>query len=53
MKILVFSQCFYPERFLINDIVKELVSVGHEVTVVTGQPNYPAAKFIPNIRVST
>lgn len=50
MKILVFSQCFYPERFLINDIVKELVSVGHEVTVVTGQPNYPGGEIYPEYK---
>ena len=50
MKILVFSQCFYPERFLINDIVKELVSVGHEVTVVTGQPNYPGGEIFPEYK---
>ena len=50
MKILIFSQCFYPERFLINDIVKELVSAGHEVTVVTGQPNYPLGDVFPEYK---
>ena len=42
MKILIFSQYFYPERFLINEIADELVKGGHEVTVVTGLPNYPS-----------
>lgn len=41
MKILVISQYFYPEQFRINDIVEELVKRGHEVTVLTGLPNYP------------
>lgn len=50
MKILIFSQCFYPERFLINDIVKQLVSVGNEVTVVTGQPNYPGGEIFPEYK---
>ncbi len=41
MRILVVSQYFYPEQFRINDIVEELVNRGHQVTVVTGLPNYP------------
>lgn len=43
--ILVISQYFYPEEFRINDICKEWVKRGHEVTVVTGIPNYPKGKF--------
>ncbi len=43
--ILVISQYFYPEQFRINDICKELVNRGFEVTVVTGIPNYPQGKF--------
>lgn len=41
MKILVISQYFYPENFRINDIVKELVKRGHDISVLTGLPNYP------------
>ena len=41
MRILVVSQYFYPEQFQINEIVAELVQRGHDVTVVTGHPNYP------------
>lgn len=44
MKILVVCQYFYPEQFRINDICKELVKRGHEVTVLTGLPNYPKGK---------
>lgn len=43
--ILVISQYFYPERFRINDICKEWVKRGYEVTVITGIPNYPQGKF--------
>lgn len=43
--ILVISQYFYPEDFRINDICKEWIKRGHEVTVVTGIPNYPQGKF--------
>lgn len=35
------SQYFYPESFIINDVVTKLVEQGHEVTVATGKPNYP------------
>lgn len=43
--ILVISQYFYPEQFRINDICKELVKRGCEVTVITGIPNYPQGKY--------
>ncbi|MEK3993958.1 glycosyltransferase family 4 protein [Psychrobacillus sp. FSL K6-2365] len=41
MKILIVCQYFYPERFRVNDISFELVKQGHDVTVLTGLPNYP------------
>ena len=41
MKILIVSQYFWPERFLINDLAKELSKQGHQITVLTGKPNYP------------
>ena len=41
MKILVVCQYYYPEPFRISDICEELVKRGHEVTVLTGVPNYP------------
>jgi glycosyltransferase involved in cell wall biosynthesis len=40
MKILISSQHFYPDNFRINDITKELVARGHEVTVITSLPDY-------------
>ncbi|NUU95823.1 glycosyl transferase family 1 [Marinitoga sp. 1135] len=45
MKILFVTQHFYPEQFRINDIFFELVKRGHEVTVLTGLPNYPSGKI--------
>jgi glycosyltransferase involved in cell wall biosynthesis len=45
MRILVVSQYFWPENFRINDLVKGLISRGHEVTVLTGKPNYPEGSF--------
>lgn len=44
-KLLVISQYFYPEQFRINDMCKEWVKRGKEVTVVTGIPNYPQGKY--------
>lgn len=41
MKILVISQYFYPENFRINTLCRELVSRGHDVTVMTAYPQYP------------
>lgn len=44
LKISVFSYVFYPETFLLNELVKELSSE-HDVTVYTGLPNYPLGEF--------
>lgn len=41
MRILVISQYFWPEPFIINDLVKTLSEHGNEVVVLTGKPNYP------------
>ena len=45
MKILVVSQYFYPENFRITDLVFSLKERGHEVTVLTGKPNYSKTHF--------
>jgi glycosyltransferase involved in cell wall biosynthesis len=47
MRILVVTQYFWPENFRINDLVAELVRRGHEVTVLTGRPNYPGGALFP------
>ena len=44
-KILVICQYFHPEQFRINDICSEWVKRGHDVTVLTGIPNYPQGRF--------
>ena len=41
MKIIVISQRYWPENFRITDVAESLVSLGHDVTVLTGLPNYP------------
>lgn len=41
LKILIVSQYFWPENMRINNMVEGFVAKGHEVTVLTGLPNYP------------
>ncbi|MDO9197158.1 glycosyltransferase family 4 protein [Rhodoferax sp.] len=50
MRLLVVSQYFWPENFRINDLVAELVRRGHQVTVLTGLPNYPDGKVFQGFR---
>lgn len=45
MNILIITQYFYPENFKSNDLAFELKSRGHDVTVLTGLPNYPEGKI--------
>jgi len=52
MRILVFSQHFWPETFRINDVVRGLRDAGHEVQVLTGQPNYPDGVVFPGYRAA-
>jgi colanic acid biosynthesis glycosyl transferase WcaI len=45
LNILIVSQYFYPENFRINDFAQEFQSREHNVTVLTGIPNYPGGEF--------
>ena len=47
MRILIVSQYFWPENFRVNDLSTGLVQRGHQVTILTGIPNYPDGKFYP------
>ena len=47
MKILAVCQYYDPEPFRITDICEELVRRGHEVTILTGVPNYPMGEIYP------
>ncbi len=50
MKLLIVSQYFSPEHFIINDVVRKLTDQGHEVIVATGKPNYPDGDIYPGYR---
>lgn len=52
MKLGVVSQYFWPETFLINDLVRHLAAAGHEVTVFTGKPNYPGGKVFSSYQAA-
>lgn len=47
MRLLVVTQYFWPEDFRVNELVRELVARGHQVTVLTGKPNYPGGDVFP------
>jgi colanic acid biosynthesis glycosyl transferase WcaI len=47
MRLLVVTQYFWPENFRINDLVSDLFRRGHQVTVLTGVPNYPDGHVYP------
>ncbi|MBC2889924.1 glycosyltransferase family 4 protein [Gordonibacter massiliensis (ex Traore et al. 2017)] len=44
MRLLVVSQHYWPEPFNVTDVCETLVARGHEVTVLTGLPNYPEGR---------
>ncbi|MBI6855465.1 glycosyltransferase family 4 protein [Pseudomonas cichorii] len=50
LKVLVVTQYFWPENMRINDLVRDLSAKGHEVTVLTGLPNYPEGKVFESYR---
>ena len=47
MKLLIVSQYCWPEVFGINALAQALAQRGVEVTVLTGQPNYPEGHIFP------
>lgn len=51
MRILILSQHFWPESFIINDFAKNLKEQGHEVLVATGKPNYPSGEIFQGYKL--
>lgn len=50
MRVLVWTQYFWPESFHINHVVEELRAQGAQVTILTGKPNYPGGKIFDGYR---
>ena len=47
MRILIVSQYFHPENFRVNQLATALRERGHDIVVLTGQPNYPGGRILP------
>lgn len=47
LRVLAVSQHYWPEPFAIADVCEGLAAMGHEVTVLTGTPNYPDGDIYP------
>ena len=47
MRILLVTQYFWPESFIINQLVTALSKKGHHLVVLTGKPNYPEGEVYP------
>ena len=45
LNILIVTPHFYPENFRINDFAEAFTKRGHEISVLTGVPDYPEGKF--------
>lgn len=52
MRILILSQYFWPEEFRINELAAMMAGRGHQITVLTGIPNYPGGKFFPGYGIT-
>lgn len=52
MKVLIWSQYFWPENFHINAVARNLHEQGAEVTVLTGKPNYPEGKIFAGYKAT-
>ncbi len=48
MNILIVTEVFWPEHFLINDFAQEMARRGHHIRVMTRQPSYPEGHVYPN-----
>ena len=49
-KILIVTECFYPEEFKINDISLLWKDKGYDIDVLTLVPTYPFGKVFPNFK---
>lgn len=49
-KYLIIGEAFYPEEFLINDLVKEWEREGYHLEILTRSPSYPFGKVFPGYK---
>lgn len=52
MRILILTQWYPPEpALLLQELAQSLQGLGHEVTVLTGFPNYPSGQLYPGYKI--
>lgn len=52
MRVLILTQWYPPEpAMLLQELAQSLQARGHQVTVLTGFPNYPSGQLYPGYRV--
>ena len=49
-KILIVTECFYPEEFKINDVALSWKDKGYDVDILTLVPTYPLGKVFPGYK---
>jgi glycosyltransferase involved in cell wall biosynthesis len=49
-RVLVVSERFHPESFLVNELVHELAARQYKITVLTQMPSYPAGRLYQGFR---
>ena len=49
-RILIVSEVFHPENFLVNDLAMQWRRDGHDVEVLTQHPSYPYGKVYPGYK---
>ena len=53
MKIYFLSQWYFPEPDgRVSELAEALVKKGHDVSVITGFPNYPIGKVYPGYKIT-
>ncbi len=49
-RILIVSEVFWPEDFVVNDLAREWQKMGFEVEVLTQYPSYPQGRVYPGYK---
>jgi len=49
-KILIVTEVFYPEDFVINDLVSDWIDAGFELEILTRVPSYPKGVVFPGFK---
>lgn len=52
MRVLIWTQYFWPENFHINAVARSLQERGNKVVVLTGKPNYPEGRIFAGYKAT-